>query len=323
MKRIATLPALVAGLLLSLSALAQHRSTPPADQLFRKRIWRQIDLREKQNKPMFAQGTEISRILIEAVKRGEIQAYRNDSLTSTFTPREVSFNMSYGEDTYSHDSEWDTPDPWAQRPGTPAAAPMTASDTRTRWTGPTPGLGRMQPRLDGKGKPVRDQSGQVIMNTIQQYTLASDGPSQGGRVLNEYRYRDLYELELHEDLVFDKRRSRMVYEIKTITLHVPAGLYDNVAGIERPIATFRYSDVVKVFRANPETAIWYNTQNAAEHRNLADAFALRLFSSYITKVSNPEDKWLADFAGSSQGGITAAQQQAAELVEYEYNLWSF
>ena len=109
MKSIHTLAAIAAGLSLSLSASAQeqattasstgsHRPIPQSDQMFRKSIWRQVDLREKQNKPMFSEGKEISRVILEAVKRGELQAYKNDSLTSTFTPQEVSANMSYADE---------------------------------------------------------------------------------------------------------------------------------------------------------------------------------------------------------------------------------
>ncbi|MBO3273600.1 gliding motility protein GldN, partial [Hymenobacter defluvii] len=64
-----------------------------------KTIWRAVDLREKQNKPMFAEGKEISRIILDAVKRGELQAYANDSLTRTLTPAQVQANASYVEET--------------------------------------------------------------------------------------------------------------------------------------------------------------------------------------------------------------------------------
>lgn len=71
------------------------RPIPLSDQMFRKNITREIDLREKQNKPMLSDGKEISRVIIDAVKRGELQPYKNDSLTSTFQPKEMLANMSY------------------------------------------------------------------------------------------------------------------------------------------------------------------------------------------------------------------------------------
>jgi hypothetical protein len=328
MKATQTLAILAAGLSFSTAALAQEQATtasstgsrrpiPLSDQMFRKSIWRAIDLREKQNKPMFSEGKEITRVILEAVKRGEIQAYQNDSLTSTFTPTEVSSNMSYADKTneLSDDekaagfSESDlgggaaADDGW----GAPVKKKSTAATTR-------------RPKLGANGKPIKDKRGKVVYETVPAVAAA---PVVKAPPVNEYRPKDLYQLELKEDMIFDKKRSRMYHDIKTITLLVPSTLPANVSGIEKTIGVFKYSDLVKVFRANPQNAIWFNAQNDAQHKNLADAFELWLFNSYITKVSNAADSRLDDIYGGQQQGILAAQQTAADLVEYEYNLWSF
>jgi gliding motility associated protien GldN len=326
MKSSHILAALTAGLTLSLSASAQEQATtassngsnrpiPTSDQMFRKTIWRQIDLREKQNKPMFSEGKEISRVIIEAVKRGELQAYKGDSLTSTYTPQEVSGRMSYADKGnelseeekaagFSADDLGGGGDGW----GAPAGGSKPAAKTERRV------------KLDAKGKPMKDKKGKTIYETV---AVAPPAPPKPKVNSYEYRYKDLYEIELKEDMIFDKKRSRMYHDIKTITLHVPSSAPGNVSGIETPIATFKYSDLVKVFRNNPQNAIWFNAQNDAQHKNLADAFELWLFNSYITKVSNPGDSMLSDVYGSERDGILAAQQTASDLVEYEYNLWSF
>ncbi len=331
MKATHTLAALAVGLTLSTAALAQEQATtasstgsrrpiPLSDQMFRKSIWRAIDLREKQNKPMFSEGKEITRVILDAVKRGEIQAYKNDSLTSTFTPAEISSNASYADKTneLSADekaagfSEKDlgggaaADDGWGA-PAKKKGAKATAATTR-------------RAKLGANGKPLKDKRGKVIYETVPAVASVPTPPKPS---TYEYRPKDLYQLELKEDMIFDKKRSRMYHDIKTITLLVPSTLPSNVSGIEKPIGTFKYSDLVKVFRANPQNAIWFNSQNDAQHKNLADAFELWLFNSYITKVSNAGDSRLDDIYGGQQQGILAAQQTAADLVEYEYNLWSF
>lgn len=327
MKSLHTLAAVAAGLSLSLTAAAQeqattasstgsHRPIPPSDQMFRKSIWRQVDLREKQNKPMFSEGKEISRIILEAVKRGELQAYKNDSLTSTFNPQEVTGNMSYADEAiklsdeekaagFSEKDLGGGSDDWGA-PVKKGGSKSTAAKTVR------------QPKLGANGKPMKDKKGKVIMQTV-----AVAPPPPAAPVGNEYRYKDLYEMELKEDMIFDKKRSRMYHDIKSITLLVPSTLPSNTSGIEKPIGTFKYSDLVKVFRNNPNNAIWFNSENDAQHKNLADAFELWLFNSYITKVSNAGDSRLDDIYGGAQQGILAAQQTAADLIEYEYNLWSF
>ncbi|QIX61954.1 gliding motility protein GldN [Hymenobacter lutimineralis] len=297
MNKFLSFAALAASLTLSVAASAQEQATtassngsyrpiPNSDIMFRKTIWRAIDLREKQNKPMFAEGKEISKTILEAVKRGELQAYRNDSLTSTYTAQEVVANSSYAEASAGLSEE-------------EKAAGFSEESSDDGWGAPAP--------KKGKGK-----------------TTAKAAPKKPVAPPSyEYRPKDLYQMELKEDMIFDKKRSRMYHDIKTITLLVPSTLASNTSGIEKPIGTFKYSDLVRVFRNNPDKAIWFNPQNDAQHKNLADAFELWLFNSYIVKVSNPNDSRLSDIYGGEREGILASQQAATDLIEYEYNLWSF
>ena len=52
---------------------------PESYSLFKKTVWRRMDLLEKQNKPFFSVNGEISKLLIEAVDEGLIRPYRSDS----------------------------------------------------------------------------------------------------------------------------------------------------------------------------------------------------------------------------------------------------
>lgn len=291
--RKATLLGLVAGLGLSFAAVAQERSTtatsnpsarpiPESDVMFRKTVWRAIDLREKQNRPMFSQNREITKVIIDAVKRGELQAYRNDSLATPLTLQEFNENLTIPDET-----------------GGLTEAEKAAGLTETI--------------DDGWGTPA-----QAPANTN---VTPAGSPTTPPPISMEYFPKQLYQLELKEDVIFDKKRSRMYHDIKTITLMLPASL--SPLGIEQEIGSFSFRDLVKVFRSNPEQAIWFNTLNDAQHKNLAEAFELWLFSSYIVKVSNPADARLEEIYGGPKQGLLAAQQVAEELIEYEYNLWSF
>src|SRR5690606_16545207 len=44
-----------------------------------------MDLREKQNLPLFSRNNEITKLLLEAVDKGIITPYSNDSLSKTLT----------------------------------------------------------------------------------------------------------------------------------------------------------------------------------------------------------------------------------------------
>ena len=315
MLAILTVPAMAQEQATTASSGGSIRPIPQSDQMFRKTIWRTIDLREKQNRPMFSEGKEITRVIIEAVKRGELQAYKGDSLTSTYTPQEMKGRTSYEEEMgdVPDDSGWGTPG---------ASTRPTAAPVNDGWgasaQAPGPATTVRRAKKDRNGKVMKDRQGKTIYETVRITPPAPPAPKSN---LQPYRYKDLFQMDLMENMVFDKKRSRMYHEIQSVTLLIPAT--KNKKSVDLPIATFKYKDLVKVFRNNPQTAIWFNSQNDAQHKNLADAFELWLFSSYITKVSNAGDSPLSEVYGDQRQGILAAQQTASDLVEYEYNLWSY
>ena len=49
--------------------------------MWKKTLWRRVDLKEKQNKPFFAINREISKIIFDAVQRGVLIRYNSDSVT--------------------------------------------------------------------------------------------------------------------------------------------------------------------------------------------------------------------------------------------------
>ena len=58
--------------------------------MWKKTLWRRVDLKEKQNKPFFARNREMSKIIIEAVERGVLIPYDSDSVNdSNVMSREI------------------------------------------------------------------------------------------------------------------------------------------------------------------------------------------------------------------------------------------
>ncbi len=138
-------------------------------------------------------------------------------------------------------------------------------------------------------------------------------------------------LYLREDLIFDRNRSRMYNYIRSITIALPkdAGSLYNPQGFEKPVAHFKYDDVVELFRGPyADRAIYYNMQNPGQHMNMSDAFELRLFRAPIIKLSNPDDLdireiYQEELASNPLKPIVIQQQYEYDLMEYESELWEY
>lgn len=163
-----------------------------------------------------------------------------------------------------------------------------------------------------------------ITQEMREFMTPEEIAELQNRKASEYTPQQLYLLDLKEDLIFDKQRSRVVYDIQTITLILPAHLDPQARGVENVIASFRFKDLVKVFDENPN-AKWYNLYNRAQDKRLSDAFELRLFHSHIIKMSDPQNRSLADIytLGGANSGLIAAQRKEHAIVEWENDLWDY
>ena len=131
---------------------------------------------------------------------------------------------------------------------------------------------------------------------------------------------------IREDLIFDRMRSRMYYYIRALTIGIPANPNYEIQ-FEKKVASFRYDDVVKLFRGPyKDKAYWFNEQNPGAHINLADALELRLFNAPIIGVSNSQNldirqMYAEQIAEDPMMALILQQQAEMELMEYEANLW--
>ena len=148
------------------------------------------------------------------------------------------------------------------------------------------------------------------------------GETEEIAISDEFPVRDFSIMEIKEEMYFDRIRSRMYHDIQAFTLILPAD--KNPALFEKPLASFKYKDLIELFEKMPEKAIWYNTQNFAETKNFADAFALRLFSANLIKFANPQDQRIVEiYDQSRKAGLVASQQLEYELIEFENELWEY
>lgn len=266
--------------------------------LYKNRVWRRVDLEEKQNKPFFAFNNEISRFIIDAAKAGIIPIYKNDSLTTRMSKEEFLQNL--------------------QIPGMENMNAGPAGGGDNGWGNGGDNSGGDSGWGDNSGGNSGDSG-----------WGGGSGGDQGGdkkpamAVNTEFSPREVSIMEIMEDEIFDKERSRLYYDIQSIKLVIPAKRFPST-GLERSLGVFKFKDLVKLFKSKPEYYIWFNPQNTGANLNLVDAFELRLFGSHLIKIANPDNAYLTDiYSKSPKQGIMASQWMEYKLMEEEHNLWSY
>ena len=261
---------------------------PKYEQLYKVRVWRVIDLREKQNKGFFSRGNEITKLILRAINSGElVDIYQRDSLTQKLTKEEFTARMVT--------QQGETFTVWAP-----------ASDY-----------------YQGDAVTFNGKNYEAVVNSKGKNPTTSPNEWQAttrGQALT-YNADEIFRLTLQEDIIFDKRRSRLYYDM----LAMEFAAFDQNTGTFKSLGWFKYKDLEKLFRNHTKDAIWFNRYNTAENKNYADAFLLRLFHGVIDKVENPDDDRIADtFAGRPyKEAVWAMEWEEMRLMEKEHNLWEY
>jgi len=268
-----------------------------SDIMFKRTVWRRMDLNEKQNRPFFATNAEITRFIINAVKAGLLQPYANDSLTVKLPLEKFIENLQVPTANAGLSEE------------EKKAGFKDESDSGWGAAEPAP-----SPTPAAKGKKGKKGAAATEPAPVVQ------APAPKPVIMNEFLPQELKTLEIKEDIIFDKQRSRMYYDIQSFTIVIPGDKFET--GLDKQVASFKYKDLAKLFKDDPK-AIWFNSQNNKEHKNLADAFDLRLHHARIVKISNPDDAFLVDIYEGGRKGLIASEQLEEQLMEFEHNLWEF
>jgi gliding motility associated protien GldN len=275
-----------------------------SDIMFKKTVWEVVDLREKQNRPFMSTNNEITKVIIDAVKAGLLTPYTTDSVNTPMPIETFMGNMSQTTTQITLTERESQIQQIANGAGTSASK-----------------IQQIQKLLKQKGTTTTDLELQVQGALDDSFSTNDDkiktiSGLYASTAPVEYKPRDFTSIVLKEDIIFDKQRSRLYWDIQALTMILAT------EDLDKQVASFRYKDLVRIFRNNPN-AIWYNAQNNAEHKNLADSFDMRLFSGRITKVSNPDDNDLVTIYDGDRRGLLASDWVRQQIMEFEHNLWEF
>ncbi len=263
---------------------------PRYEQLYKVKVWRTLDLNEKQNKGFFAKGNEITALIIKAVRSGElVDIYKSDSLISKST-KETFFNDMVSQQGATL-ATWE--------PGKDFYQGDQVTNNGKNY----------EAIIDSKGKNPTTSTNEWQVTQAGMATL--------------FLPSEISKMTLVEDVIFDKRRSRLYYDM----LAVGFSAFDQNTGTYKPLGWFRYKDLEKVFRMHTKDAIWFNRYNTAENKNYADAFLLRLFHGTLDKLENPDNDRIFDTYQANgrpyKEAVWATEWEEMKMMEREHNLWEY
>ena len=75
--------------------------------MWKRTLWRRVDLKEKQNKPFFAMNRELSKIIISAVERGVLIPYRSDSVNDSNVMSREDFLINIQQENLDAEDDFD------------------------------------------------------------------------------------------------------------------------------------------------------------------------------------------------------------------------
>jgi gliding motility associated protien GldN len=328
---------------------------PKYEQLYKVKVWRTINLKEKQNKGFYAKNNEITKLILKAVESGELTDFYEADLT-TKIPKDKFVSSLLSKEGVVFP-------PWVPTQDYPIGEKASfngvnyeASDDQDAITPDKDRNNKLWKRT-GKGKTAYPAwsaekayaRGEKVVFDGTNYEAVAEVPVVNPSVDKDHwtaspegkpikvNPADISKLTLVENVIFDKRRSRLYYDILAIELkayilldpNTPSPEHDPAQGSFKSLGWIWYKDLEKVFRA-PEhagDAIWFNRQNMAEKRNYGDAFLLRLFHATIDKVENPDDETIFETYNNNRRpykeAVFATEWEEMRLMEKEHNLWEY
>jgi gliding motility associated protien GldN len=268
------------------------------EQLYRIRTWRRVDLREKQNKGFFASGREVTKFIMDGINSGEItEIYRSERFLENIG--KDGFLSGIVKTDAKAVSPYDALVAYDFGENVSAGGKVfTSTQTQNQGYDPT------DPNNVG-----------VFWSEVDAASLDA----------SRFAANEFAVLEIIEDVTFDKRRSRLYYDIEAIKLIVPGDIVKNSPlgqDSEIPFAVIKYDEIEKMFR-NHEEAKWVNRYNPKEWKNFADAFLLRLFSGPIVKYENPDGYTIAELFPNHADAVEEIYRYEMFLMEKEHNLWEY
>ena len=280
---------------------------PYYEQLWRFRVNRVIDLNEKQNSGLNSRKSAISKLIIDLLTEGKLHTYGGN------TGDPADFKEAVADTTALKMSD-----------------NFVKSETQGEWSATKDYLAGDKVIYQGNAFRLRNNVTGSASNTPPTANAAIY--EDLGPMTVNLSPQNIVGLELIEDVIFDKRRSRLYYDILAfgIVLEDQSNLeklsyrfYISYKELTKEISRLAHSKDLN----ERQRVLWQNRYNPSEAKTFIDAFKLRLFHGVIRKVENPDDytiqAWYDANGRSYSESVFARWEQEMILMEKEHNLWEY
>ena len=272
---------------------------PEDNQMWRVRVNRKIDLKEKQNKGFLSHKKELTQLILDGISSGKLTVYQDDTFDPelTFTTEDALANIQAkkAEEVLPYD---------------PNVSYDFGNIVRN------PGTGKLMSFNGADGDFGGDINDTFLWVEIDETAVESAN----------YPADAFSELEIVEDIIFDKVRSRLYYDIEGMGMKLSGAaiaVQNNLAeATSVTIGFFKFDELVALFRENPDYR-WVNRYNPREWKTFEDAFLLRLFSGTIIKYENPDNDQIDQMFKTNYDAVLEMQRYEMYLFEKEHNLWEY
>lgn len=256
-----------------------------ADVMWSRKIWREIDLRQPINFPLYYPQERDKKETVDrdnlftvlykaATNQGEFSIRAFDASFDDEFQRELSLEelkqMIEGEEVY-------------------------------------------QIQKDMFGDPLYDEDGQPV------YKIDENG-QQAFIMENALNQSDIKKWRIKEQWFFDKQRS--VLDVRIIGIMPIANERDEenkLTGGTRPICWFYFPECREVLKNNQAFNL---VKNEGENKTFEDIFQKRMFSSVIIKEGNVYDRQINQYM-MGLDALLEAENIKAEIFNFEHDLWEY
>lgn len=302
------------------------------DVAYRKRIWREVDFREKMNNPLVSEKANLVQIFIEAIKAGELTAY--DPTPTTENPTGDNFEKM---------------------------KPMSVEEVLAKLGGDSV----LVEEYNEQGEVIASsyQARDFDIKQVIKIRIKEDWIFDKQRSVFEPRIVGIAPLfvpqipGIGDDMIpvpvapGDASDTADPFAVPADPFAAPADPFapapeptpvqteTSTAGAETPLPPINTDGLgTGTMQIDPTPAFWIyfpearhilvnkeviNRHNDATGLSFDDVFIKRIFSSYIIKQSNPEDLRVRDYISDDLARLYESEKIKKALTDYEQDLWSY